>query len=108
MTNTPASAFTLRHLPLPAKLVITCFLLAVGLGYSSAMIQLHMQHSARDGRHLPTPDDVAAVFAGKMKPKGDGEAGPCRLEEILPDAPITGGLTGKNMTPAFYGMDAAD
>ena len=31
-----APRFTLRQLPLPAKLVVTLFLLTVGLGYSSA------------------------------------------------------------------------
>lgn len=103
-----APSFCLRQLPLPAKLVITCFLVAVGFGYTSAMIQLHMQHSARDGSHLPGPADVLAVFAGKAKPKGDGSAGPSRLEEMLPAEPTTGGLTGKNMTPAFYGQDAAN
>ena len=45
--------FTLRALPLPAKLVVTCFLMAVGLGYSSAMVQLHMQDS-RSGKPMPT------------------------------------------------------
>ena len=56
--------FTLRALPLPAKLVVTCFLMAVGLGYSSAMVQLHMQDS-RSGKPMPTVADVVAKFTGK-------------------------------------------
>ena len=50
----PAPRFTLRQLPLPAKLVLSTFLLAVGVGYTSAMVQLHMQHGDRDGKPLPT------------------------------------------------------
>src|SRR6266446_2394654 len=61
---TPTPRFTLRALPLPAKLVATCFLMAVGLGYSSAMIQLHMQ-DARSGKPMPTVADVVAKFTGK-------------------------------------------
>src|SRR6476620_6056018 len=70
-----APRFTLRQLPLPAKLVLSTFLLAVGVGYSSAMVQLHMQHGDRDGQPLPTVDNVVAVFAGKVwKLPGDDQA----------------------------------
>jgi hypothetical protein len=104
---TPASRFTLRQLPLPAKLVVSTFLLAVGLGYTSAMIQLHMGHSSKDGNPLPTVDDVRAVFAGKVWQTG-GEPRPvCRLEEIVSGSP-EGKLTKANMTPAFFAEDAAD
>lgn len=105
---TPAARVTLRHLPLPAKLVVTCFLLAVGVGYSSAMVQIHMQHSDRDGATLPTVANVIAVFSGKTKWVADGgPRAPSRLEEII-SGPPKGGLTAKNMTPAFFDKDEAD
>lgn len=63
----PQPAFTLRQLPLPAKLVLTAFLLAVGLGYTSAMLQLHFKH-ASPGEKLPTEEDVVAHFAGSDWP----------------------------------------
>src|SRR6476659_4371500 len=56
--------FILRLLPMPAKLVLAVFLLAVGLGYFSALVQLHLQHSSRSGEPLPSAADVVEVFAG--------------------------------------------
>jgi hypothetical protein len=65
MTELPTpTRLTLRQLPLAAKLVLTVFLIAVGVGYFSALIQLHIQHSGRDGNALPTLADVVEVFAG--------------------------------------------
>ena len=54
---------TLRDLPLPVRLVLSLFLLAVGLGYFSALVQLHFQN-ASPGEPLPTPDDVVEIFSG--------------------------------------------
>ena len=105
--TTPAARFTLRQLPLPAKLVVSAFLLAVGVGYTSAMVQLHMQHGERDGTHLPTPNDVVAVFAGKVwKTDGDPQM-KSRLEQII-IGPSTGGINSRNMAPAFFADDEAD
>ena len=105
--TTPSPRFTLRQLPLPAKLVITCFLLAVGLGYTSAMVQLHMQHSDRDGTHLPTVKNVIAVFAGKKRPTEKQDDDCCKLEAIIRGS-RDGDLTSKNMAPAFFAEDGAD
>ena len=69
--------FTLRQLPLPAKVVVTVFLFAVGLGYVSAMVQLHDKHSSKEGEPLPTPADVVEVFAGLKKPDPNAPP-PCR------------------------------
>jgi mono/diheme cytochrome c family protein len=100
--------FTLRDLPLPAKLVVTVFLLAVGLGYTSAMIQLHMQHGERDGKALPTPDNVVAVFAGKKWVLGgEVQQTVSKLEEVISGSP-KGSPSGRNMTPAFFAEDGAD
>lgn len=106
-TPAPAARFTLRQLPLPAKLVLTLFLLTVGLGYTSAMVQLHMQHSDRDGTTLPTPANVVAVFAGKVWKEARKDGDPrvvSQLEAIISGDPH-GNLTGKNMTPAFFDHD---
>src|SRR5206468_10359641 len=66
LMSAPApTRFTLRQLPLPAKLVVTCFMLTVGLGYSSAMVQLHFQHTQADGSPMPGKNDVIEIFAGK-------------------------------------------
>lgn len=106
----PAPRLTLRHLPLPAKLVLSTFLLAVGVGYTSAMVQLHMQHSDRDGRPLPTADNVVAVFAGKVwktPEDAERERTPSKLEAVITGDP-KGGLAGANMAPAFFAHDEAD
>src|SRR5262245_28710921 len=63
-TEHAAKRFSLRDLPTPAKLVITCFLLAVGVGYTAAMVQLHMQ-DAKSGQALPTAHDVILKYTGK-------------------------------------------
>ena len=46
--------FTLRDLPLPAKLVLTVFLMSVGLGYMWGMAQMHFKHAAGSGDLLPS------------------------------------------------------
>jgi hypothetical protein len=58
-----ADRYTLRDLPTPAKLVVTVFLLSVGLGYVWAMVQLHFKH-ASPGEPMPGIKDVVAHFAG--------------------------------------------
>lgn len=102
----PAPRFTLRQLPLPAKLVISVFLLAVGLGYTSAMLQLHMQHSERDGNTLPTPENVISVFAGKRwaASPADYTRAIGRLELLILGEP-GGPVTATNMAPAFFAGD---
>lgn len=109
MTDTATPRFTLRQLTLPAKLVLTVFLLAVALGYVSAMVQLHMQHSDRDGTPMPTVENVVAVFAGKkwQNPE-DEERTVSKLESIISGDPKANDLTSKNMTPAFFHLDEAN
>jgi len=51
-----------------AALVIAAFLMSVGLGYASAMVQLHFQH-ASPGNPLPSADDVVRHFHGDPDPK---------------------------------------
>jgi hypothetical protein len=62
---TPAQPLRLRNLSLPARLVLSAFLISVGCGYLAALVQLHFQH-ASPGNPLPTRDDVLRTFYGKL------------------------------------------
>ncbi|MBN9522357.1 hypothetical protein J0H58_28200 [bacterium] len=112
MSDTPAAPaprFTLRQLPLPAKLVLSTFLLAVGVGYTSAMVQLHMQHGERDGKPLPTVQNVVAVFAGKVwKNEDEPLVRTASKFEVLVMGDKDGSIVGSNMAPAFFKFDGAD
>src|SRR5438105_1777321 len=64
---TPSTRITIRDLPLAARLVLAVFLIAVGLGYGSALVQLHFHH-APPGTALPSIDDVVRKFHGDPNP----------------------------------------
>jgi hypothetical protein len=73
-----ASRYTLRDLPLSAKLVLTAFLISVGIGYLWAMAQIHFKHSS-PGQHMPTVEDLVARFSGvpwPVEPKPEPDADP--------------------------------
>jgi hypothetical protein len=55
--------WTLRDLPLAARLTVAVFLIAVGCGYGAAMVQVHFQDS-RGGKLLPDGDDLVRKFHG--------------------------------------------
>ncbi|MBL8865615.1 MAG: hypothetical protein JNK93_08640 [Planctomycetia bacterium] len=99
--------YSLRDLPTPAKLVISCFLCAVGLGYFSAMVQLHLQHSARDGDPLPNKADVVEIFAG-WKTATEADKDPKSKLQVLIMGPIEGApFNGSgSMAAAFYTKDS--
>ena len=66
MASSPYGApfkIVLRDLPLPVRLTLSLFLLSVGLGYFSALAQLHFKNASR-GEPLPTPNDVVEIFSG--------------------------------------------
>ncbi len=63
MSTTP-DRLVLRQLSLPVRLVLSLFLLSVGLGYTSALVQLHFQQSSRNGEPLPGKLDVIRTFHG--------------------------------------------
>lgn len=60
-----APRFTLRNLPLAGRLTLALFLISTGIGYVSALVQLHFQH-ASPGSLLPTPDDSVKTFHGQV------------------------------------------
>ncbi len=60
--------FVLRDLPLAARLTLAVFLVSVGIGYVSALVQVHFQH-ARPGEFLPTPENLEPIYhGGSAKP----------------------------------------
>jgi hypothetical protein len=106
---TPQPIFTLRQLPLPAKIVIAVFMVSVGLGYFSAMVQLHLQHSSRSGEPLPSPVDVVAVFAGVEKFDPSKPTPVSKLERLvmgpIENAPWNG---SGSMAAAFFHKSEGD
>lgn len=94
-------SYSLRDLPLPVKVVASVFLMAVGAGYSAAMLQLHVQDS-KSGKPLPTPADVVLKFTGKKWCESAPPQPPCKFV-CLVTAPRTAPFTGAGtMAPAFF------
>lgn len=102
MSTSAPHRFTLRQLPLPAKVVVTVFLFAVGLGYVSAMVQLHDKHSSKEGEPLPTPADVVEVFAGLKKPDPNAPPPCSRIDTLLCGDKTANDVSKDNMAPAFF------
>jgi len=73
---TPAR-LRLRDLPFTARVVLSAFLLSVGLGYTAALVQLHIQH-ATPGNLLPTQEDAVRLFHGSK-----GERPKSKLELLI-------------------------
>lgn len=79
MSDTDYSDWSRLHrLPFAARLCLACFLVSVGIGYFSAIVQLHFQH-ASPGDLLPQPKDVVKVFHGPR----EGEEPKSRLETLI-------------------------
>jgi len=93
VTDSPHSS--LRLLPIPARLVISVGLISVGLGYFSALIQLHFAGGAKAGEPLPGKEEVRRTYG-----PGEESHPVTRLEQLLEvtDGPFTGKGT---MRPAF-------
>ena len=66
MSDTSAQdRWTLSDLPLAARLTVAVFLISVGIGYFSALVQVHFQH-AKPGSPLPSDEDIIAKFHGRV------------------------------------------
>ncbi len=98
--------FTLEQLPLPAKLVVSVFLISVGLGYFSALVQLHLRHGSRDGEPLPSTSDVVEHFSGLKKATPGGPDPVCKIENLIM-GDVNGDMTSKTMAPAFFGKSGS-
>ncbi len=89
-------AITLRDLPLPSRLVLSCFLGAIGLGYCSALVQLHFNGGAKPGQYIPGPDEAIQTYFGHT-----GDKPVSQLEHLL-TAPETEAFNGTgSMRRAF-------
>jgi hypothetical protein len=84
----------LRNLPLPTRLTLAAFLIAVGVGYFAGLIQLHFAH-AKGGKILPDAQDAREIYYGSEgKPMS-------HLERLI--ANDQGGFNGTGtMKPAFF------
>src|ERR1700676_5254119 len=60
----PAARFVLRDLTVATRIVLAAFLLSVGVGYFSALVQLHFQGAHR-GNLLPETKDIVATYHGQ-------------------------------------------
>jgi hypothetical protein len=75
--TSPSARWTLRDLPFAARLTLAVFLVSVGIGYFSALVQLHFQH-AKPGSMMPTGDDTVEKFHGPT-----GAPPTSRIEQLL-------------------------
>jgi hypothetical protein len=64
--STSSARPTLRDLSPVARVVIAIFLIAVGIGYFSALVQLHFQHAAA-GELLPGLAQITDLYSGKQR-----------------------------------------
>ncbi len=96
LSDTSSSRWTLRDLPFAARLAIAGFLISVGVGYFSALVQLHFQH-ASNGEMMPTGKDAVRIF--------HGEPGVTVLERLLL-APETEPFTGSGSMRAAFTFNA--
>jgi hypothetical protein len=63
MNNYSSPRFVLRDLSLATRIVLSLFLISVGVGYFAALVQLHFQ-GASPGKHLPGPEEVISTYHG--------------------------------------------
>ncbi|HVK13620.1 MAG TPA: hypothetical protein VM597_33040 [Gemmataceae bacterium] len=115
--SAPTERFTLRDLPLPAKLVVSTFLISVGLGYLWAMAQIHFKH-ASPGKAMPGISDLVARFSGQpwpLEPKPEAQPeevkAPAREVDAGPKIPgikLQTVLTNRCMTCHGEGGEKSD
>lgn len=92
----PAPRWTLRELPLSARLTLALFLISVGIGYFSALIQLHFQQ-AQPGELMPTPQDAIRIFHGDT-----GAAPKSKLVQLIEADPSAKFNGSGQMSAAFF------
>ena len=56
----------LKKLPLAGKIVVATLLLSIGIGFTSAIVNLHFQ-SANAGQPLPGPEETVSEFHGSKQ-----------------------------------------
>ncbi len=108
-TNANAAPFgiTLRGLPLPVRLTLSLFLIAVGLGYFAGLMQLHFRDASK-GEPLPTPNDVVEIFSGVENWPIQKPAPPppmCKMEKLIMGPEDESPTDGKSMAKPFFTLD---
>jgi hypothetical protein len=88
--------FVLRDLSLPTRLVLSLFLISVGVGYFSALVQLHFAGGAKPGDLLPGKAEVETTYHPKA---GDKPA--CKLACLI-EAPIDAPFGGAGQMRAAF------
>src|SRR5438477_12390815 len=88
----PSRRFTLNDLPWVARLTLAAFLISVGIGYFSALVQLHAQQ-AKPGQMLPGETEVIEAYHGRP--------GVGALERLITADQTLPFSSGGTMRPAF-------
>ena len=86
MENINLFSLRLNNVPTVVKLLITCFLITIGVGYCISIINLNYQYSMLDGKPGVTPADLKRAFFGdrsntRIAAKINGGS----MEQYLPD-----------------------
>jgi hypothetical protein len=97
-------SYTLRDLPLPAKVVVSTFLMAVGIGYTSAMVQLHVKDS-RSGKPMPTVEDVVRKYTGKKRYDPNAPPPVSKFVQLVSAPRAASWGANSSMAPAFFERD---
>jgi hypothetical protein len=94
MTSLSSDRLVLRDLSLPVRLLLSTFLITVGIGYSAALVQVHFQHPSKTSI-LPTAQETVEIFHGRPNTVST-------LQRLI-EAPETGVRFNGNgtMSPAF-------
>lgn len=97
-------SYNLRDLPLPVKVVVSVFLMAVGAGYTSAMVQLHMKDS-RSGKPMPTVEDVVRKYTGKKRYDPNAPPPVSKFVQLVGAPRSAPWGANSSMVPAFFEKD---
>ncbi len=93
---------TLSRWPVPAKIVVTLFLVMIGTGYLAALANLYQRHELADGQPGMTPDDLRANFHGMTveSEQIDEPAPPMSrmLEQVIPGGDMRKHLTAGDIS----------
>ncbi len=98
---------TLRGLPLPVRLTLSLFLIAVGLGYFAALMQLHFRDASK-GEPLPTPNDIVEIFSGVENwpvPKPAPPKPMSKIEKLIMGPENESPDGGQSMAKPFFDLD---
>ncbi len=100
-------SINIRELPLPVKVVVSVFLMAVGAGYTSAMVQLHMKDS-KSGKPMPTVEDVVRKYTGKKRYDPNAPPPVSKFVQLVGAPRSAPWGANSSMVAAFFEKDNGD